>query len=153
MNVKLKLSLFIYIANVIALLAIGFSFEFRNEFFAFHSDVIETPWHDVEARAQILYLGMMRTEGAGYLATAAALIILLCIPFRRNEKWSYWAMSVIGVVEHVPTFLATYHVASVTNASPPWLLSLALIVSLVIAFILANSGHREHLRSEHIASH
>lgn len=143
MNFKLKFALFVYIVNVIAFFAIGLSFELRTEFFSFHSDVIETAWNDVDAQSQILYLGMMRTEGAGYLASGVALAILLYIPFRKYEKWSYWAMTVIGTVEHLPTLLATYHVSSVTNASPPWLLSLLLILSLFLALGLSIIGHRE----------
>ncbi len=145
MNIKLKLALVLYIANVVAMLAIGLAFEFRNEFMPFHSDVIQTSWHDLSAEAQILYLGMMRTEGAGFLAAASALVILLSIPFRKFEKWSYWAITVIGSVEYFPSLMANYHVASVTNASPPWLLMLTLTLSLFLALILANIGHRERL--------
>jgi len=65
----------------------------KSEFMPFHSEVIQADWQDVSAKAQILYLGMMRTEGAGFLATAAAFVILLWIPFRKFEPWSYWAIS------------------------------------------------------------
>lgn len=140
MNVRQKLSFAIYAANILITLVIGLLFVFKNEFFPFHADVIATQWEDVGNQAQVLYLGMMRTEGAGYLATAAALAFLLVIPFSRREKWSYWAMTVIGTVEHLPTLLATYHVATTTSASPPWLLSLALIISLVLALCLAIAG-------------
>lgn len=150
MNFKLKIAFSIYIANILILLVIGLSFEFRTEFFPFHSDVIETAWKDVGAKSKILYLGMMRTEGAGYLATATALAILLYIPFQNYEKWSYWSMTVIGIVEHFPTLVATYHVSSVTNASPPWLFTLVLILSLIFALILANAGHRKHVNENKV---
>ena len=48
--------------------AVGLAFVFATEFFPFHSDVIQTPWSDLGPAAQMLYLGMMRTEGAGFLA-------------------------------------------------------------------------------------
>ena len=143
MNLKLKLSLAIYLANVIVMIAIGLAFEFRTEFMSFHSDVIQTDWDDVDPQAQILYLGMMRTEGAGFLAAATALLFLAAFPFRKLEKWSYTAMTVIGVVEYLPTLIANYHVSTVSNASPPWVLMLVLILSLLLAFVLANIGHRE----------
>ena len=145
MNLKLKLSLAIYIANVLILTAIGLAFAFKSEFMPFHSDVIQTQWESVDSQAQILYLGMMRTEGAGFLATAAALTFLLYIPFRRFEQWSYYAMTIIGVVEYFPSLVANYHVSSVTSASPPWVLMLSLILSLFLALLLANSGHRERV--------
>lgn len=143
MNFKLKLSLAIYIANIVIMIAIGLAFEFRSDFMPFHSDVIQTQWENVDAQAQILYLGMMRTEGAGFLATATALTFLLYFPFRRFEKWSCWAMTVIGVVEYLPSLLANYHVSSVTSASPPWILMLSLILSLFLALVLAGIGYRE----------
>ena len=143
MNFKLRLSLGIYIANILIMIAIGLAFEFSGEFMPFHSEVIQTEWNSVDSQSQILYLGMMRTEGAGFLAAATALIFLMFFPFRRLEKWSFWAMTTIGVVEYLPSLIANHHVASVTNASPPWLFMLLLIVSLLLALFLANIGHGE----------
>jgi len=143
MNLKLKLSLVIYVANILIMVAIGLAFEFRSEFMAFHSDVIQTSWHDVNTQAQILYLGMMRTEGAGFLAAATALAFLLHFPFRKREKWSYWAMTTIGVVEYFPSLVANYSVSLVSEASPPWVFMLSLIFSLLLALFLALSAHRQ----------
>jgi len=143
MNIKLKLALAIYITNIIIMIAIGLAFEFRSEFMPFHSEVIQTDWKSVDSQAQILYLGMMRTEGAGFLAAATALMFLLYFPFRKLEKWSFLAMTTIGVVEYFPSLIANYYVSSVTNASPPWLLMLLLTLSLLTALVLANIGHGE----------
>ena len=120
---------------------IGLIYVFANKFMPFHSDVIQTKWEDVDALSQILYLGMMRTEGAGFLATATAMSILLFIPFMKNQQWSYWALSVVGIVEYLPTLFANYHVATVTSASPPWPLMLTLTISLVAALSFAIFGN------------
>ena len=143
MNFKLKLSLAIYIANILIMIAIGLAFELKSEFMPFHSDVIQADWKNVDSQAKILYLGMMRTEGAGFLAAATALIILLYFPFRNLEKWSFSAMTIIGVVEYFPSLLANYHISSITSASPPWLLMLLLTLSLFLALIFANVGYSE----------
>ena len=143
MNCKLKLALFIYLANIAVMLVIGFTFELRSEFLPFHADVIQTQWHSLSEASQILYLGMMRTEGAGFLAAATALTFLLWFPFRTSEQWSYWAITAIGVVEYLPTLLANYHVSIVSSASPPWQLMLLLILSLLLALTLAVVGHRQ----------
>lgn len=145
MNLKLKLALAIYLGNVLVMIAIGFAFEFRTEFMSFHSDVIETDWGDVDPKAQTLYLGMMRTEGAGFLAAATALLFLAYFPYRKLETWSFTAMTVIGVVEYLPTLIANYHVSTVSNASPPWALMLFLISSLFVALVLASIGYRENV--------
>jgi len=142
MSVQLKAAFAIYIANILVMLTIGFAFVFRNEFMPFHSDVIGMKWNELNSQFQILYLGMMRTEGAGFLASATALIILSIAAFRKPEQWLFLAMSAIGIVEYFPTFIANYHVSQVTNATPPWLLMLSLILSLTIASLLAFSSFK-----------
>jgi hypothetical protein len=136
-NTKLKLAALCYLINMLAFALIGFAFVFKQQFFGFHADVIQTSWQDLDASAQTLYLGMMRTEGAGFVASAVAFAFLLLIPFRRRETWSYWALSAIGMTEHVPTFLATLHVSNTTAASPPWLMTLVLMFLLIIGLVLS----------------
>jgi len=143
MNFKLKIAFGIYALNILMMLSIGLIYEFSSEFMPFHSDVIQTQWVNVDHLSQLLYLGMMRTEAAGFLAAGTAILILLSIPFLKFERWSYWAMTIIGLVEYIPTLFATYHVSSVTEASPPWILMLIFSVSLVIALSLAEFGNKQ----------
>ena len=72
MNIKRRLAAFCYLINMIAFIFIGLAFVFKQEFFGFHSSVIQTSWQDLDLSSQTLYLGMMRTEGAGFLAAAVA---------------------------------------------------------------------------------
>jgi len=137
MTLKSKISASCYLINAVYFLIVGLMFVFRSEFFLFHSDVIQISWDDLELATQTLYLGMMRTEGAGFLAAAASLIILLAIPFRRKEIWASWAMTIIGVIEHLPTLLANFHVAQTTPASPPWAIALTGIVILILGLLLS----------------
>ena len=143
MRVKRKFAFLIYAANILIMLGIGMAFEFSSEFMPFHADVIQTDWNDVGEHSKILYLGMMRTEGAGFLASAAALAILLLHPFRKKENWSAWAMTAIGLIEYLPSLLANYHVATVTNASPPWILMLTLSLSLILALYFSSPCRRD----------
>ena len=143
MNFKSKIAFSIYALNIFMMISIGLVYEFSSEFMPFHSDVIQTQWVNVDHLSQTLYLGMMRTEAAGFLATGTAILILLSIPFLKFERWSYWAMTIVGLVEYIPTLFATYHVSSVTEASPPWILMLILTVSLVIALYLAEIGNKQ----------
>lgn len=138
----MKIASFCYLVTAVAFAAIGLAFVFAREFFPFHSDVIQTPWSDLDLAAQTLYLGMMRTEGAGYLASATAIAILYFGPFQRREEWSCWAMSGIGLVEHLPTFFANLHVSRTTEASPPWPGVLAGMMLLVLGLVLSIQGIR-----------
>lgn len=140
MNPKLRIALFLYSINIVFLIGAGLVFQFSNSFLPFHSDVIQTKWAQVDLQSQILYLGMMRTEAAGFLASGAAITFLLLIPFRRSELWACWAMTIVGIIEYLPTLLANYHVSTVSEASPPWPLMLSLIVSLVLALWFGLAG-------------
>lgn len=142
MNLKLKLAFSCYVVNIIGMCIFGLIYVFNNEFMPFHADVIQTSWSELGKYQQILYLGMMRTEGAGFLATSLAMTILLLIPFRQKQAWSYWAITAIGLVEYLPTLIATFNVARITPALPPWLAVLLGCVTLLIALFLA-------LRSDH----
>lgn len=143
MNSKTRLAGACYLLSAVYFLGVGLAFVFASEFFPFHSDVIQTPWSELDTLSQTLYLGMMRTEGAGFLASSVAIAVLLFIPFRRGEGWSCWAMSAVGIVEHVPTFLANLHVSRVTSASPPWQAAAVGMALLTIGLVLGLAGARE----------
>lgn len=143
MNLKMRIAGVCYLLSAVYFLAVGLAFVFAAEFFSFHSDVIQTPWSELDELAQTLYLGMMRTEGAGFLASSVAIAAILFVPFRRGEVWSCWAMSAVGIVEHVPTFFANWHVAETTSASPPWQAAAAGMALLAIALVFGLLGASE----------
>lgn len=134
---KRKIAVACYGYNAAYLIGAGLLFTLSSEFLPFHSDVIETPWSQLEPAAQTLYLGMMRTEGAGFLASGVAIAVLLMIPYRQGAGWAPWAMTLIGTVEHLPTLIANYHVATHTNASPPWPAAAFGIATLMVGWILS----------------
>jgi hypothetical protein len=141
MNTKLKFAFLCHTINALAMMVIGSVYVFGNEFMPFHSDVIQTNWEDLDKFQQVLYLGMMRTEGAGFLASALAIVILLLIPFKQGKVWSYWAIAAIGLVEYLPTLIATFNVSRITSASPPWPAILGGCLLLIIGLILSISNN------------
>ena len=143
MNRNMRIAGSCYFLTAVYFLAVGLAFIFAAEFFPFHSDVIQTPWSELDKLSQTLYLGMMRTEGAGFLASSVAIAILLFVPFRRGEMWSCWAMSAVGIVEHFPTFLANLHVSQTTSASPPWQAAAVGMALLGIGLVFGLLGSRE----------
>ena len=137
----MKLACFCYGFNVVGLFLFGLIYTFNGEFLPFHSDAIQASWESLSQATQVLYLGMMKTEGAGLLSSALAIGILLYIPFKKREKWSYWAMAAIGIVEHVPGLIGAYNTSQATPASSPWQLSLLGIVLLIAGLILSLSSN------------
>ena len=152
MPTKMKLAFFCYSFNVIGLFLFGLIYTFSGEFLPFHSDAIQKPWESLSQPTQVLYLGMMRTEGAGFLSSALAIGILLFIPFKKCEIWSYWAMSAIGIVEHVPGLIGAYNTSQATPASSPWQLSLLGIVLLLAGLILSLNSKIKIVNSTKVAT-
>jgi len=134
MTTKNKIAFGIYLINAVAMLVVGSVYLFSGEFMPYHSAVIQEEWIDLSEAQKTLYLGMMRTEAAGFLATGTAILILLIIPFRKMQRWAPYAMSVIGIVEYLPSAIATYNVAQTTTASPPWI-ALCMGIGLLIVAI------------------
>ena len=134
---KIKLALFCFSFNAIGFFLFGLIYTFSGEFLPFHSDAVGRAWVSLSEPEQTLYLGMMRTEGAGFLAAATAIGILLFIPFRRREIWSFWAIALIGIVEHIPSMIGAYNTTQSTPASSPWQLNLLGVVLLLIGLYLA----------------
>ncbi len=64
-------------------------------------------------------------------------------PLQTGRAVAPWAIASIGIVEHLPTFLATLHVARTTPASPPWAVTGLLMASLLRGLILALLGLKE----------
>lgn len=139
MSTRYKFAFALYFINAVCMLGVGFVYQFSGRFMPYHSDVIQTKWSELTDNQQILYLGMMRTEAAGFLASSLAIFLLLLIPFRQGQRWSSYAICAIGVVEYLPSALATYKVSILTTANPPWVVLFAGIVLLLIAFVLSLS--------------
>ncbi|MEE2733517.1 MAG: hypothetical protein VYA55_22035 [Pseudomonadota bacterium] len=142
---KLKIALFCYGFNALGLFLFGLIYTFSPEFLPFHSDAISKSWDDLTQPYQAVYLGMMKTEGAGFMSSGIAIAFLLAIPFKKREVWCYWAMTVIGVVEHVPSMIGAMNTSQLTPASSPWQLNLLGVVLLIIGLALSLSHKNESL--------
>ena len=140
-NAGYRIAFGIYAINATFMLFTGLVCQFSDRFMPYHSAVIGKGWEELARNEKVLYVGMMRTEAAGFLASALAIAILLLIPFRRKERWASFAIFCVGVLEYLPTAVATYLVAQTSNGNPPWALMFAEIGSLCIAlgFIIVNT--------------
>ncbi|RLU01787.1 MAG: hypothetical protein D9N14_01220 [Ketobacter sp.] len=136
-GMKIKIALFCYGFNALGLFIFGLIYTLSPEFLPFHSEAIGKSWNELAPSYQVLYLGMMRTEGAGFMSSGIAIAILLAIPFRKREVWCYWAMAIIGIVEHVPSMIGAMNTSQLTPASSPWQLNLLGVVLLVVGLVMS----------------
>ena len=139
MTIRYKAAFILYFINAVCMLVVGGVYQFSNQFMPYHSDVIQTQWDALSQNQQILYLGMMRTEAAGFLASALAIFILLFIPFRKRQRWASVAICAVGIVEYLPSALATFRVSTLTEANPPWMALCVGILLLIVGLVLSLS--------------
>jgi hypothetical protein len=139
MTTRYKFAFALYFINAVCMLVAGLVYQLSGRFMPYHSDVIQTKWSELTENQQILYLGMMRTEAAGFLASSLAIFILLLIPFRQGQRWSSYAICAIGVVEYLPSAIATYNVSILTTANPPWMALFTGVILLLVALMLSLS--------------
>ena len=137
MSLKLKVSLALYIIFIVFSLGFSFAYLIRAEFMPYHAAAIGMNWSELDPAFKDLILGLMKATGAGWLSAVIAMSILLVIPFRNGETWSYWAIPLIPL----PALLVNIYVA--TNmllhspAKPPWQVLVLNTALLLLAFVLS----------------
>jgi hypothetical protein len=77
----------------------------------------------------------MKAVGAAWLSLSIAISILLYNPFRRGERWSYWAILFILLPADVVNLWVAINMSLNTPASPPW-----EIVAFKAALLMAGFG-------------
>jgi hypothetical protein len=98
----------------------GLLYVTTQRFMPYHGDALGATWEELPANYQGFVIGVIKGMGAGSIGVTLALIVMLCIPFRRGEAWARWAIPTIGVVFTGLTAYAAFTIDARTPASPPW---------------------------------
>lgn len=110
----------------------GLIYAIRDSYMPYHAVATTYAWNELEPGIQTLFLAMLNGLGSLMLMTALILILLLLIPFRQNERWTFWAIPLIGIGAMLTTIRAAVLVDLNTPANPPWPW-LMLIIGLFIS--------------------
>jgi hypothetical protein len=116
---------------------IGLRYLAATQIMPHHLRILGVAWTDLTAPTRTLMLTLMKGTGLVGVCTAVALGVLLAIPFRRQEAWSYWAILLVGITALVPMLIGAVRVRRVTGVAVPWWPHVVLLVSLGLAFLLA----------------
>jgi cobalamin synthase len=84
----------------------------------------------------MMLLGLLRLGGIGQLTTGITLGILALIPFRRGQRWAYWAIPIIGFIYGTPIAYGAYALHHSTQAATPWKAVVIILLVLLVAFLL-----------------
>jgi hypothetical protein len=150
MTFKLKIAFWLNILVSIALIAIGLRYLLSSQIMPYHLQVIGRSWNDLEPRLQMMLLGLLRLGGIAQLSTGIALGILTLIPFRRRQRWAYWAIPIIGFIYGAPIAYGAYALHSSTQAATPWKVVVIILLVLLVAYLLTlrSAGGVDTLRGD-----
>ena len=98
----------------------GLVYAFSDNYMSYHAEATTYAWQELAPGVQTLFRVMLNGAGCLMLLTALTLILLLTIPFRNNERWSFWAIPLIGMSAILITIRAAVFVDLNTAANPPW---------------------------------
>lgn len=110
----------------------GLVYTLRDSYLPYHAAATSYAWHELAPGVRILFQAMLNGAGSLMLLTALTLILLLMIPFRRNERWCFWAIPLIGISAMLITIRSAVLVDLLTPSNPPWLW-LLIVIGLFIS--------------------
>ncbi|NQV50801.1 MAG: hypothetical protein HQ507_09900 [Candidatus Marinimicrobia bacterium] len=133
----------------------GLKFITASEYFTYHAQASGMDWTQVNPGLQLLMLAGFKIVGAGFLTVAFCLIFMIISPFsRHDQRWSYFAIPLSGLLLWSIIFITTLSVAFTTGANAPWGGSLFCIITLLLGFIVSllasaakkNNENKEELK-------
>ena len=110
----------------------GLVYAIRDSYMTYHAEATTYAWQELAPGVQILFRAMLNGAGSLMLLIALILILLLTIPFRRNDQWCFWAIPLIGISAILTTIRAALLVEQNTPANLPWLW-LLLVIGLFLS--------------------
>ena len=116
---------------------VGVRYLVSTQIMPHHLRILGVAWTDLTPPTRTLMLTLMKGTGLVGICTAVALGVLLAIPFRRQEAWSYWAVLLVGLTALVPMLIGAIRVRMATGVAVPWWPHVVLLVALGLAFLLA----------------
>jgi len=116
---------------------IGIRYLAATQLMPHHVRMLGVPWTDLTPGTRTLMLTLMKGTGLVGICTAVAFGVLLAIPFRRQEAWSYWAVLLVGLTALVPMLIGAWQVRAATGVPVPWWPHVVLLLLLALAFLLA----------------
>lgn len=138
-NLRQKIATVVYAINTLALYCFGLIYMTRSRWIHYHEEVTKTPWNEVTQGMQLLYLYCLKLVGGGAIVLGIATSLLLCIPFKRGERWSRYAIPILQLVYLAFCVYCTLAIHIATNASTPWKLCCGFMAATLLAMLLSLS--------------
>ena len=128
-------SIALYIFVVIVMISLGVRFISATEYFSYHAQAAGTEWSTIDAGLRLVYLAVFKVCGAAILSLCVCMLTMIVVPFAgSSQRWSYFAIPIVGMCFWSITLATTLHVTRTTPAEAPWTGSLACVLVILVAF-------------------
>jgi hypothetical protein len=131
-----------YLVPALTLLAFGIRYLTASEFMPYHSAALGREWSDLLPNEQGVMLAALRGGGGGFLIGGVAILLLLLIPFRRGEVWAHRAVPALVALCGLSALFTASTLARLTPGSPPWPLTIVMILLAALGFALSPGRSR-----------
>ncbi len=142
-NVRKKISIYIFYFLSIIAIAYGLMYLFKNDIMSYHYAFLnmdKTQINDFNPHIIKLMLALMKVSGACFVAVGSTALIITAKPFRNGEKWALLCLISLFSLSLIPMFFVTLNIANSIPSGgikPPWWLTLAMIILLIIATLFS----------------
>lgn len=137
MTTTRKIAFGCYLGALLLITLIAVIYLFTPRLLSYQETAIGADWEGLSLGMQTQLLSLMRVSGGGYLATAAALAVILFIPFRQGQPWARWAIPAIGIPAIAIVNYAGLTIIQNTPARPPLIAGPVVILLLLAGWFLA----------------
>jgi hypothetical protein len=121
-----------YLLAILVIAAVAAVYLLTPKLLDYQEVAIGTSWDSLQPGMKTQFLSLLKVGGGGYLMTAAALAVLLFIPFQRGEAWAHWAIPAIGIPAMLIVNYAGLTIIQNTPGRPP-LLAGPIVVALMLS--------------------
>lgn len=135
-----KIAFSCYVIALIPMYIGGMVYSLLSEYMPYHAIAVGHQWSELEPGLQLLILEALHGAGNLIIIVALAMSVLLAIPFRRGERWSYWSIPLMGCAAMLSGLSAAIKIDMNTPANPPWFVLVLVILLLITGLFFSLRG-------------
>ncbi|MBK8052218.1 MAG: hypothetical protein IPK35_02760 [Saprospiraceae bacterium] len=129
-----KISLIIHFILGIISIVFGLKYLFSTEFLPYHREAIQMDWTELDSNLQTILLGFMRATAGGLLCSGVLVIVLQYRFYKQKLCWLPVPILLAGLITSLGAVYATALVKFNTTASPPFLLSVLVVLVYILGY-------------------
>jgi hypothetical protein len=119
MTTRHKVSLYLYLLVCMLGIGGGIVYVSVSTMMPYHLQALGVPWDELPDGVQAMLWLSVKVIGGLLLSICAVTLVLLLIPFRRNERWAKFSVFMGGILPNALLLGATIYLRYKTGAATP----------------------------------